>query len=265
MEDNKGRSRADEVGYTVRQHEARDGTPLDETWRGKAPRDIGESISDRRAQEEDARLLEMHRKIKDIMAEDAPPPQQQKQNFGEQSYQGLSMNDLMEGLTQNDLAAIADGMQDMAHQAAVDLVHQGYRGESNEASQLSESMAGQPQAQDGTWKTEKAMARLKGSGKTVPVWQVVDESSGMKLPTPFRIQAPAERIATILNTNNGAVNDPRIRNINEAYNTHVNLMKNIRKYQKMLTEDPDAPESKVRAKIQELRYELEGVNVILGV
>jgi hypothetical protein len=265
MDNEKGRARAEEVGYTVKQHDVRDGTPIDASWRGKAPRECGENVSDHKAAEEDARMLEAHRKIKAIMEEDGPPQPQQRQPFSEQSYQGLSMADLMDGLSQNDLASIADGMQDMAQHAAVNLVHQGYQGEPNEASLLSESMAGRPRPQDGTWKTEKAMARLKGSNKTVPVWQIVDESTGMKLPTPYRIQAPAERIATILNTNNGAVNDSRIRNINEAYKTHVNLMKNIRSYQKMLTEDPDVSESKVNAKIRQLRYDLEGVNAILGV
>jgi hypothetical protein len=218
-------------------------------------------ISDQKALEEDERLRENHRKIKAIMEEDAPQQPQQRIPFAQQAAGGISMADLMEGLGTSDLAAIAAGAEDMAQNVAVDVVQRGYRGDGDEASLLAESMGRQPAQSTGAWGLSKMGAKLKGTDKIVPVWKVVDEATKMELPTPYRIQAPAERIVTILNTNNGAVNDPRIARINEAYKTHVYLMKNIRNFQKQINEG----QVEYKDKVMELREELEAVNVILGI
>jgi len=122
-------------------------------------------------------------------------------------------------------------------------------------------MGRQPAQSTGTWGLSKMGAKLKGTEKVVPVWKVIDEETKMELPTPYRIQAPAERIVAILNTNNGAVKDPRIVRINEAYKTHLHLMKNIRSCQKLINEG----QVEYKGRVAELREELEAVNVILGI
>lgn len=254
---------ANDAGYGVQQPVV-DKQDMDATWRHKTARgtvsDLTE-ISDRKSIEEDERLRENHRKIKAIMEEDKPRHPLQQIPFSEQAAGGISMADLMEGLGTNDLAAIAAGAEDMAQNVAVDMVQRGYRGDGDEASLLAESMGRQPAQSTGAWGLNKMGAKLKGTDKVVPIWKVVDETTKMELPTPYRIQAPAERIVTILNTNNGAINDPRVARINEAYKTHLHLMKNIRSCQKRVNEG----QAEYKDKVMELREELEVVNVILGI
>jgi len=255
---------ADEAGYAVQQPTQTTQGDMDASWRHKAPRGTMSNLtelSDQKAIEEDERLRENHRVIKAIMEEDAPKQPPQRTPFAEQASGGISMADLMEGLGTNDLAAIAAGAEDMAQNVAVDVVQRGYRGDGDEASLLAESMGRTPAPSTGAWGLSKMGAKLKGTDKVVPVWKVIDEATKMELPTPYRIQAPAERIVAILNTNNGAVNDPRIVRINEAYKTHLHLMKNIRNCQKLVNEG----QVEYKDKVMELREELEAVNVVLGI
>lgn len=254
---------ADEAGYAVKQTVI-DNSPMDSSWKHKTPRGVVSDLtelSDAKAIAEDERMRENHRKIKAIMEEGEPERPQQRMPFAQQAAGGISMGDLMEGLDTKDLAAIAAGAEDMAQGVAVDMVQRGYRGDGDEASLLAESMGRQPAQSAGTWGLSKMGAKLKGTDKVVPVWKVVDEETKMELPTPYRIQAPAERIVAILNTNNGAVKDPRIVRINEAYKTHLHLMKNIRSCQKLINEG----QVEYKGKVAELREELEAVNVILGI
>jgi len=173
---------------------------------------------------------------------------------------GLSMADLMEGLSPNDfrdgeqpmsrqemarLARILDqGLNDGAQRVARNMVQDAFTEDfPDEASMMAESYSGHTQEGNGDWITEQRAAKLR-SGKVVPVWIVVNETTGMKIEKPFRVQAPAERIATVLNIT-GNVNDPRIRQIQEDYDEHVNLMKNIQ--------------------LSTLQMKLEGVNAKLGI
>lgn len=189
---------------------------------------------------------------------------------------GLSMADLMEGLTPNDfaqegqrpmsrqemarLARIMDqGLNDGTQRVARELVQDAYTQDfPDEAAMMAESYGGQPSG-DGDWVTEQRAAKLR-SGKVVPVWFVVNESTGMKIEKPFRVQAPAERIATVLNIT-GNVNDPRIGQIKEGYDEHVTLMKEIRKCRSYIAEG----QTEYKRRLTSLQMKLEGVNAKLGI
>jgi hypothetical protein len=189
---------------------------------------------------------------------------------------GLSMADLMEGLSPNDfregeapmsrqemarLAKIMDqGLNDGTQRVARELIQDAHMQDfPDEASMMSESMSANSYKDDGDWITEQRAAKLR-SGKTVPVWFVVNESTGMKIEKPFRIQPPAERIATVLNIT-GNVNDPRIKQISEGYDEHVNLMKEIRKCRSYIVEG----QTEYKRRLTSLQMKLEGVNSRLGI
>lgn len=188
---------------------------------------------------------------------------------------GLSLADLMEDLSptefrdnemkvsRQDMArmkrAAGAGLNQAVQQVGRDLVQEAYTDFPGESSMMAESMAGSPDPADGDWTTVQRAAKLKG-GKMVPVWLVVNEATGMKIDKPFRIQPPAERIATILNIT-GNANDPRIKQIQEDYDEHVRLMKGIRQCRQYIKEGKD----EYRGRLQSLQVKLEGVNVKLGI
>ena len=104
------------------------------------------------------------------------------------------------------------------------------------------------------------MARIKGIQNPVPVWKVLDEDTGMEVPTIFRVQEPADRAAAILNES-GNLNDPRFKNLIRNYNEHVRLMKESRKLRRAIKEGKQS----LRPKLQEVLGELESVNYKLGI
>ncbi len=267
MPENKGRN-AQETGYEVRQLDGStdyDTRELDSSWRSKDPALRGDIAGDVQARElaENDVAREARRKIMAILEEDEPPRRAPPSATGRvRRKAGLDMNDLMEGLDADELAALGGGLNDAMNGTAVDLMQAGYMGEDNEAAQLAESMAGRPQAPTEPtwdWQTVKAAATLR-NGKQVPVWTVENKSTGMGMNKPFRIQAPAERIASVLNVT-GNVNDPRIRQIHEDYDLYVGLTKQLRKA-KQLHESGDQNAARTGQKVA---AQLRGVKQRLGI
>ena len=284
MPENKGNSASDYYG--VKQLDGTDtygDNSLDDSWRHKTGAIRGDVAGDVQARElaENDVVRDARRKIMEILDGDddvAPQRRSQQAPTGRvrPKNRGLSFEELSEGLdmqhenslladaglTSDDLAELGLGVNAAADRAAVDLVQQGYVGEGGESAELAESMAGRPQAPaepTWDWVTAKNMATLR-SGKKVPVWTVENKSTGMGMNKPFRIQAPAERIASVLNVT-GNVNDPRIRQIHEDYDRYVSLSKQLRKA-KQLHESGDANAKKTG---QRIVVELRGVKQRLGI
>jgi len=263
--ENLGRS-ADDMGFEVEQVKE---TDLDQAWRLKHGRVTVDGASDVQAREleENARNVEMQKKIKAIMEEDDGSRQGTRpRNTGmlrrgppqAKPTTGLSMGDLMEGLTTEDMARV--GMDIATDDAARDIVQRSYTENPDEASMMAESYGRQPQNTGGTWTIKKMGARIKNTQKVIPVWKVLDETTKMSIPKVFRVQEPAQRIATILNQS-GNVNDPRISGILVAYDKHVVLMKEVRRTRKLVNEG----RSEFRDKLDRLLVDLEQVNWKLGI
>lgn len=279
MPDNKGRSAQDQ-GYAVKQLDGPDQYDPNATLGGvpgmmSAGADAGVQA---REMQENETVLEARRKIMEILAEDEPPahaPQRQAPTgHVRRKNPGLSLEELSEGLdtqggigmadvglTAEDLAAIGGGLNHAVNGVGVDLLHEGYQGGDNEAAQMAESMAGRPQTPaepTWDWTTVKGMATLR-SGKKVPVWTVENKATGMGMQKPFRVQAPAERIASVLNVT-GNVNDPRIQQIHEDYDLYVSLSRQLREAKKLFESgDQDAKRTGQRVASQ-----LRGVKQRLG-
>lgn len=254
-------------GYTVRQHQAAQDQDLNAMPTGtpKLYGDLGGEVQEREFRENE-KLKDARRRIMEILEEDdGEQPMQQQQRRQPQMTgrvrrkNALGLDDLMEGLSDDDLSKMGYGIDQASNRAAVDLFQAGYMEDYDEASMMAESNAGRPQQRSEDWTTKKAQARLRNQ-KTVPVWFVVNEATGMKINKPFRIQPPAERIATVLNIT-GNVNDPRVRQIQEDYDTHVSLMKQIRKARQLA----ESGDPRYKSQVRKLMTELEGVNVRLGI
>ncbi len=257
--ENNGNSTQD-VGYQVKQAAE---TDMDTSWRdGEGGRAV--DLDNSAEIHEDNQLRKAHQRIKEIMEmDDSDGMYAINQNPGGGSSNrtsGLSLNDLSDGITRDDMARAMGGMADAAGNVAQDLVNNGMQQQvPNESTMMAESYSAQPRDAGGSWVVEKMRAKLK-SGKHVPVWKVLDESTGMEIPNAFRIQEPAQRIATIINKT-GKVNDPRIKNILEAYKKHVQLMKQARQLKAAINEG----RSNLRPKLQQVRDELEETNFKLGI
>lgn len=258
-------------------------TDMDSSWRNKDASMVvsdGAAAAQARDLAEDDKLRETYRKIAAIMEEDESPvnrgrqaqaptgrvrrkmPQMTMEDLGggpSTPSHHMTMDDLAEGLSAEDMEQLGLGIVEGVNQAATRAFQDGYTGQGDELSLMAESNAAHPYNTSEDWKTEKAMARLKG-GKQVPVWLVVNEASGMKIEKPFRIQPPAEKIAVILNMT-GNANDPRIQQIQEDYDKHVRLTKIARQAGRALNEGREVNQQKYRR----LLAELEGVNARLGI
>lgn len=200
---------------------------------------------------EDEKIKDIHRKICEIMEEDeAPQRAPQGQHTGHVRRKNSA-------LTMDDLTGLGGGLHDAVSNVGMELFHEGFAGGDNEAAQLAESMAGQPMESNWDWKAVKSAATLR-DGKKVPVWMVENTSTGMQINKPFRIQAPAERIVSLLNVT-GNANDPRVRGIQEDYDQYVVLMKQLRKC-KQLYESGNQKAGqngrRVAAKLREVKQRL---------
>ena len=258
--ENKGKSTQD-AGYQVKQISEAD---MDYSWRrGETSRAV--DLDNSAELHEDEKLREAHQKIKAIMEMDdggdmygtvSPKQQQQPARRGG----GLSMNDLSDGISREDMARAMGGMEDAAGNVARDLVNDGMQQSTpNESAMMAESYGNEPRNTNGAWGVEKMRAKLK-NGKHVPVWKVIDESTGMEIPNAFRIQEPAQRIASIINKT-GNVNDPRIKGIMEAYKQHIQLMKQVRQLKHAITEG----RGDLKPKLREVYDALEETNFKLGI
>jgi len=279
--ENKGRSASD-AGLQVKQQDIPPDAALDQSWKHRGGSSHAVDLDNSAELSEDEKMREAHRKIKAIMESGIDegdlgmsPTQaasmkrkrmmleqqrQANQNMARQQA-GVGMEDLMDGLSQDDIARAMGGMADAAGHVATDLLHNSHQQNiPDEATMMAESYGANPRNTGGTWKVEKFGAKIKGSNKVIPVWKVLDESTGMEIPKPFRVQEPAERIATIINQT-GNVNDGRIKGIIEAYDSHVQLMKKARTLRQAIKEG----RQELRPKLQEVLGDLETVNFKLGI
>lgn len=252
--ENTGKS-ASEV-YTAKQLDG-DDVPLDNSWRNKAPSmansDLVGDVQARELAENDV-AREARRKIMAILEEDEAP------QLAPQGHQSGHVRRKNTELTMDDLAGIGGGLHDAVGAVGMDLFQEGYMGSDNEAAQMAESMGGRSQSEPTwDWKSVKSVATLRG-GKKVPVWMVENDKTGMNINKPFRIQAPAERIASLLNVT-GNANDPRVRQIQEDYDKYAMLTKRLREC-KQLYESGDRS---VKDKAQRIAAELRGVKSRLGI
>ena len=216
-----------------------DGASMDQTWRNKGSGLHGVDLDETSALHEDEKMREARSKIVESG--------------------GLTLADL--GMTGPMARQMGSGLERTAEKVAQDLMHQGYNNPTpDEAALLAESFSAQPSAPTGSWGAQKFMARIKGIQNPVPVWKVLDEDTGMEVPTIFRVQEPADRAAAILNES-GNLNDPRFKNLIRNYNEHVRLMKESRKLRRAIKEGKQS----LRPKLQEVLGELESVNYKLGI
>lgn len=216
-----------------------EGTNLDQTWRLKGSGTHGVDLDESSKIREDEKMKENYHKIVDSG--------------------GLTLEDL--GMRTPMARQMGSGLERTAEKVAQDLMHQGYNNSTpDEAALLAEAYGRGPSAPTGTWKAQKFMARIKGLQNQVPVWKVIDEDTGMEVPTVFRIQEPADRAAAILNES-GNLNDPRFKGLIGAYTEHVRLMKESRKLRRAIKEG----RQNLRPKLQEVLGELEMVNYKLGI
>lgn len=88
--------------------------------------------------------------------------------------------------------------------------------------------------QENTWVVEEFTAELR-NGKEVPVWKVLDESTGMQFPKVFRLKEPAHRIKNIMNES-GNLNDPKLKSIVQLHDKFLECRKQVSRSKKMLSE-----------------------------
>lgn len=124
---------------------------------------------------------------------------------------------------------------------------------------LTETAPAPKAAGGGSWSTTQLNAKLK-SGAVVPVWKVTDAKTGMEMPTPFRIQEVADRIAAILNES-GNVNHPSIVSTVNAYNKRIAIVKEMKQVKDMIAEGQVAKKSR----LQQLQGELAALDMKLGI
>lgn len=122
----------------------------------------------------------------------------------------------------------------------------------NEASMMMEQEAYRAPSMDG-WTVVKKSAQLK-SGKSIPVFIVEDALSGMTTGKKYRIGSVAEKVARVLNATNNP-SDPRVRMIDEAYDCHVSLMREL----------AQAKKNGNRNKVSLVESKLQEVNTRLGI
>ncbi len=216
-----------------------EGTSLDQTWRAKGSGTHGVDLDETSKIREDEKMKDNYRKIVESG--------------------GLSLADL--GMPGPMARQMGSGIERSAEKVAQDLMHQGYNNPTpDEAALMAESYGRQPSMPTGSWAAQKFMARIKGVQNQVPVWKVIDEDSGMEVPTVFRVQEPADRAAAILNES-GNLNDPRFKGLIKAYSEHVRLMKESRKLRRAIKEG----RQNLRPRLQEVLGELESINYKLGI
>jgi len=123
-----------------------------------------------------------------------------------------------------------------------------------EASMMMEQEAYNPQcSQYDGWKVVKSERRLR-SGKVIPVFEVQDSLTQIKIGKPYRIATVAEKIALVLNTTHNP-NDSRIKLIENAYDEHVTLMR----------QKASATRSHNTQQINLIEAKLSRVNPIIGI
>ena len=231
-------------------------TPLDQAWRNNVPSMRGGDIAgDVQARElaENESAREARRKIIAILEEDDAP------EIAPQQHQGRIRRKNPE-LTMEDLGGIAGGLNDTINSVGMDIFQEGMMGGDNEAAQMAESLGGRSQAEPSwDWKAVKSVATLRGGSK-VPVWMVENTSTGMQINKPFRIQAPAERIVSLLNVT-GNANDPRVKQIQEDYDQYVHLTKQYRECKKLY----ESGNKNAAQSGQQIAAKLRGVKQRLGI
>jgi len=137
----------------------------------------------------------------------------------------LALSESKGELTRNE-ANISRQMHGIAHHTvntgARQMVNDAYMNP-NEASMMMEQEAYQPPQQMDGWSVVKQSAQLQ-SGKRIAVFVVEDSLTGMTTGKKYRLAEVAEKVARVVNATNNP-SDSRIGMIDQAYDTHVKLMR----------------------------------------
>ena len=135
----------------------------------------------------------------------------------------LSSSDANARETARSLMRMEQVAGHMVERGAQQVVNNAYMDTHNEASQMMESGAYNPQPSNDGWSVSKKYATLN-SGKKIAVFVVEDALSGMTTGKRYRLAPVAEKIARVLNATNNP-DDARIKMIESAYTRHVQLMR----------------------------------------
>lgn len=106
------------------------------------------------------------------------------------------------------------------------------------------------------WKIKRFIGETK-SGRTVPVWKVVNETTGMSMDKLFKVEEVAIKLVTILN-HTGNVNDPRVLGVLHLYEKRNGLLKEIRSLQGSTGDIK-------KGRLQDLRSQLATIDYKLGI
>jgi hypothetical protein len=109
------------------------------------------------------------------------------------------------------------------------------------------------------WQIDELNAKMK-SGRTVPVWQVRDGRSGVKIPHSFRLAETAGKVAAVLNRT-GNINDPRVGQWISADKHRVGLVSKARQ----LKEAVQAGNTAVKGQLAKIREELAELDLKIGI
>ena len=177
---------------------------------------------------------------------------------------GLSMDDMIDlGVADADPATrkaakeLGEITRHMVNSGARQVVRNAYDNP-NEASDLMEQEAYQPQSTGDTWQVVKKRQKLR-SGKVISVFMVEDTLSEMTTGKKYRLAEVARKVVRVLNATNNP-EDARIRMIDTAYNKHVALMQSITKTRRAIKEG----QLNKSGRLSVLESELEVVNAKLG-
>lgn len=150
---------------------------------------------------------------------------------------------------------LSDLMDNPFEMGAIRAAQQGHRQPINE----DEFEAPEPAAPTGAWTVDAMTARTK-AGATIPVWQVRDGRSGVKLPHPFRLMETASRVVAVLNRS-GNINDPRIAQWVNIDKTRQSLIAKSRQ----LKEAIQAGNTSVKGQLIEIRNQLTELDLKIGI
>lgn len=223
---------AEEHGYQNAAYNP-EGGMMNQSWRKNQHRALtGDRIGEVQARElaENEKFKEINRKIREIVGDSDPftgavvsKPVQQRSPLG------------LEDLDFGDTGGHADEF-------------------------LSEDMTpARPEKPKGRWMIEHMVVTTK-QGKRIPVWKLVESNLKMQIPHPFRLEAAAQRVLSVLNRT-GNPSDPRVNALIEAELKHINLLKQIR----MTRESIKEGNTRMKPKLQQLLVEFDQINSKLGI
>lgn len=123
---------------------------------------------------------------------------------------------------------------------------------------LTETPQAKPAAKTKSWVVKQFVGETAG-GKSVPVWKVLNSTTGFSMDKLFRAESVANKIAFILNET-GNISDPRIVAVIGAYDKRNQLLKEIRNMEAQKSTNPAHVQ-----RLQSLRGALTQIDYKLGI